>query len=156
MDKPEGPLRDVYVVGVGMTRFGRFPDLSVRSFAEEAVALALADAGAAHGDIETITFANAVQGAMEGQFGIRGQVALSRLPFDAVPIINVENACASASTAFNLAMLQIQAGAVDVALAVGSEKMVHPDSALSMAAFEGSWDRAGRDHAARLICTGHA
>ena len=66
MDNPEGPLRDVYVVGVGMTRFGRFPDLSVRSLAEEAVGLALADAGAAHADIETITFANAVQGAMEG------------------------------------------------------------------------------------------
>ena len=56
MDNPEEPLRDVYVVGVGMPRFGRFPDLSVRSLAEEAVGLALADAGAAHADIETITF----------------------------------------------------------------------------------------------------
>ena len=138
-------MTDVYVVGVGMTPFGRFLDRSVRDLTEEAVALALADAGASHADVGAISFANATQDAMEGQYGIRGQVALSRLPFDAVPIINVENACASASTAFNIAVTQIQAGMVDVALAVGAEKMVSPDSALSMAAFEGSWDRAGRE-----------
>src|SRR5260221_9167401 len=79
---------------------------------------------------------------MEGQYGIRGQVALQAMAFDAVPIINVENACASASTAFNVAMMQIQSGSVEVALAVGAEKMVSVDTALSMAAFEGSWDRA--------------
>ena len=103
MGQREITVRDVYVVGVGMTHFGRFPDQSVRSLAEEAIGLALADAGASHGDVEAIAFANAVQDAMEGQFGIRGQVALSRLPFDAVPIINVENACASGSSAASIA-----------------------------------------------------
>jgi acetyl-CoA acyltransferase len=138
-------LRDVYIIGVGMTPFGRFLERSLRNQAEEAVALALKDAGVAHDAIEAIAFANATQDAMEGQFGIRGQAALAALPFDAVPIINVENACASASTAFNVAMMQIRSGAADVALAIGAEKMASTDTALSMAAFEGSWDRANKD-----------
>jgi len=125
-----------------MTPFGRFLNRSLTDLTEEAVDLTLRDAGLSHKDIGAITFANATQGAMEGQFGIRGQVALSRLPFDSVPIINVENACASASTALQIAMTQVQAGQVDIALAVGAEKMCHTDSTLSMAAFQGSWDRA--------------
>jgi acetyl-CoA acetyltransferase len=135
-------LREVFVIGIGMTAFGRFLDRPLASLAEEAVRLALSDAAAVESQIEAIAFANATQGAMEGQYGIRGQVALQAMAFDAVPIINVENACASASTAFNVAMMQIQSGSVEVALAVGAEKMVSVDTALSMAAFEGSWDRA--------------
>jgi acetyl-CoA acyltransferase len=135
-------LREVFVIGIGMTAFGRFLDRPLSSLAEEAVRLALSDAAAVESQIEAIAFANATQGAMEGQYGIRGQVALQAMAFDAVPIINVENACASASTAFNVAMMQIQSGSVEVALAVGAEKMVSVDTGLSMAAFEGSWDRA--------------
>ena len=90
----EASVRDVYLVGVGMTPFGRFLDRSLKSLTEEAVALALQDAETEHGAIESIVFANATQDAMEGQYGIRGQAALAALPFDAVPIINVENACA--------------------------------------------------------------
>ncbi len=135
-------MDDVYIVGVGMTPFGRLLNRTLNDLTEEAVGLSLRDAGLSHNDIGAITFANATQGAMEGQYGIRGQVALSRLPFDAVPIINVENACASASTALQIAMTQVQAGQVDIALAVGAEKMCHTDSNLSMAAFQGSWDRA--------------
>lgn len=135
-------MDDVYIVGVGMTPFGRFLNRTLTDLTEEAIGLALNDASLSHAEIEAITFANATQGAMEGQFGIRGQVALSRLPFDGVPIINVENACASASTALQIAITQVQAGEVDIAVAIGAEKMCHADSTLSMAAFQGSWDRA--------------
>lgn len=136
----------VYVIGVGMTPFSRHPELSVRDLATRAILAALADARLEPQDVGAIAFANAVQGAMEGQFGIRGQVALRDLPFDGVPIINVENACASATTALHLAITQVRAGETEIALAVGAEKMVSPDSDLSMAAFEGSWDRADRDN----------
>jgi acetyl-CoA acetyltransferase len=135
----------VYILGVGMTRFGRHPDLTVRDLAEQAVREALADADVTEADIGAIAFANAVQDAMEGQYGIRGQVALRNFAFDAVPIINVENACASATTALHVALMQVRAGVADIALAVGAEKMVHPDSTLSMQAFEGSWERGDRD-----------
>jgi acetyl-CoA acetyltransferase len=138
-------LRDVFIVGIGMTPFGRFLDRSLTSLTEEAVRLALHDAGIGASRIEAIAFANATQDAMEGQYGIRGQVALQAMDFDAVPIINVENACASASTALNVAMMQIRSGAVEIALAIGAEKMASADTALSMGAFEGSWDRSKKD-----------
>lgn len=138
-------MRDVFIVGIGMTPFGRFLNRSLTSLTEEAVRLALTDAGIGAPRIEAIAFANATQDAMEGQYGIRGQVALQAMDFDAVPIINVENACASASTALNVAMMQIQSGAVEIAMAIGAEKMASADSALSMSAFEGSWDRSKKD-----------
>lgn len=137
-------MGSVYVLGVGMTPFGRHPELTVRDLATRAATEAMADAGVSAQDVEAIAFANAVQGAMEGQFGIRGQVALRDMPFDGIPIINVENACASATTALHVAIMQVQSGQADIALAVGAEKMVHPDTARSMEAFEGSWDRADR------------
>ena len=136
---------DVFVAGVGMTPFGQHPDRSLRSLTEEAVTAALKDCGAEPSDIGAAFFGNAVQGAIEGQFGIRGQIALRDLPFGSIPIINVENACASATTALHLAIGHIRSGACDIALAIGAEKMVHPDSAVSMAAFEGSWERGARD-----------
>jgi acetyl-CoA acetyltransferase len=120
-------MRDVYVAGAGMTRFGKFPDSSVRSLAEEATAAALGDAGLPPGDVETAFFANATAGILHGQEMIRGQVALRHTGLLGIPIVNVENACASASSAFHLAWMAVASGAADVALAVGSEKLSHPD-----------------------------
>ena len=85
-------MREVYVIGVGMTPFGRFLQTPLRDLAENAVRLALADAGAEEKDVEAIAFGNSVQGAIEGQFGVRGQSALRDMDFDLIPIINVENA----------------------------------------------------------------
>jgi acetyl-CoA acetyltransferase len=137
---------DVWIAGVGMTPFGRHPDLSVRAMTESAVGDALIDAGITASDLGAVFFGNAVQGAIEGQFGIRGQIAMRDIPLGPIPIINVENACASATTALHLALSQVQTGACDIALAIGAEKMVHPDAAVSMTAFEGSWERGERDN----------
>jgi acetyl-CoA acyltransferase len=133
-------MSEVYVVGVGMTPFGRFFDRSVRQLAEAAVDDALADAGCEARAIDAAFFANAAQGAMDGQHSIRGELALRSYPFDRVPIVNVENACASASTAFNMAYAHIRAGLAEVALAVGAEKMYDADKEKSFRVFDGSWD----------------
>jgi acetyl-CoA acetyltransferase len=117
-----------------MTRFGKFPDCTVRSLAEEAVNAALDDAGLTAEDVGMVFFSNAVAGIITGQEMIRGQVALRHTGLLGVPIVNVENACASASTAFHLAVATVASGAVDVALAVGSEKLTHPDKAKSFGA----------------------
>jgi acetyl-CoA acetyltransferase len=60
--------------------------------------------------------------------------------FSGLPIFNVENACASASTAFNLACTQPRAGECDVALAIGAEKMYSRDKAKTFEVFNGAWD----------------
>ena len=133
-------MSDIFVIGVGMTRFGRFPDTSVRALTAAAVREALADAGAADDAIDAAFFANAGQGAIEGQHSIRGELALRDFALRQVPIVNVENACASASTAFYLACTQLRAGLADVVLAVGAEKLSDADKSKSMGVFDGSWD----------------
>jgi acetyl-CoA acyltransferase len=127
-------MRDVYIAGVGMTAFGKFMDSSVRKLAEEATAEALRDAQATPGDVEMAFFSNATAGILTGQEMIRGQVALRNTGILGVPIVNVENACASASSAFYLAHMAVASGQVDVALAIGSEKLTHPDKMRSFAA----------------------
>lgn len=130
----------VYVVGVSMTPFGKVLDKSVQQLTQEAVTQVMRDAGCDAATIDSAFFANAAQGAMDGQHSIRGELALRDLPFDSIPIINVENACASASTAFHMAYSYIRAGMSDVALAVGAEKMYSTDKDKSFAVFNGSWD----------------
>jgi acetyl-CoA acetyltransferase len=127
-------MREVYIAGTGMTAFGKFMDSTVRSLAEEAVAEALRDAQATAGDVEMAFFSNATAGILTGQEMIRGQVALRNTGVLGVPIVNVENACASASSAFFLAHMAVASGAVDIALAIGSEKLTHPDKMRSFAA----------------------
>ena len=130
----------VHIVGVGHTKFGRLPDRSIASLTEAAVAEALQDAGIDAKDVGAITFGNAGQGALDGQHGIRGELALRTLGLSGKPIINVENACASASTAFQVACTYVEAGMVDIALAIGAEKMVTPDKERAFAMLGGSWD----------------
>ncbi|MBI5275820.1 MAG: thiolase family protein [Burkholderiales bacterium] len=133
-------MKDIYVVGVGMTPFGRHPDKSVKQLASWAVEDALQDAGCGREHVQAAFFGNSAQGYMEGQLFIRGQVALLPQGFGGIPIINVENACATASTAFHLAVNQLRAGAADVVLAVGVEKMYSSDKAKMFALFDSGWD----------------
>jgi acetyl-CoA acyltransferase len=133
------------IAGVGMTPFGRHLTRTLSSLAEEAARSALDDAGLSACDVDAVIVGNAVQGAIDGQHGIRGQLMLAAMDFGNVPIINVENACASASTAFHLAISYIGSGNADVVLAVGAEKMVTDDKNASLAAFHGSWDVASVD-----------
>ena len=120
-------MTDVYIVGVGMTPLGKFPDKSVKDLTRAAVTAALADAGCAMGDIEAAWFANTRQAMMEGQNTIRGQCALRSMGFEGIPIANVENACASSSTALVQAFAYLKAGLGEVALVVGADKMFFPE-----------------------------
>lgn len=141
-------MTDVYIVGVGMTPFGKFLEKSVQDMTTEAVGAALRDAGADAGlklgeRVDSAFFANAAQGAMERQYSIRGELALRDIPLRPVPVVNVENACASASTALNMAYTHILSGQSEIALAVGAEKMFDQDKAKMFAIFDGSWDVHG-------------
>ena len=132
--------RHIYLAGVGMTPFGDHSSSSVTRLASLAIGDALADANCDKAQIEAAWFANTGQGALEGQHMIRGQVAMRPLGFEAIPIINVENACASASTALHGAMNFLLAGGGDIVLAVGAEKMSHPERARSFGLFDAGWD----------------
>lgn len=128
-------MNDVYIIGVGMNRFGKYPGETVRTMAELVIQQALADAGLAKGDIQAGYFSNTFWGMFDNQHSIRGQVVFRRLGMDRIPVTNVENACAGASTALHLAWTGIKAGLFEVAMAVGSEKITNPDKAKSLAAY---------------------
>lgn len=137
---------DVFIAGVGMTALGKRLDQSVKSLTAEAVRTALTDAGADTAHIEAAWFANTRQPMLEGQNTVRGQIALRPLGLTGIPIINVENACASGSTALWLAMQWLRAGGGDIALVAGAEKMVWPDRPERVAAaFAGGTDIHDRD-----------
>ena len=88
-----------YVAGVGMTRFGKHLDSTLKGLAGEAICEAMEDAGIEPGDIQAAYMANAAGGVVLGQEMISGQVALRELGIGRIPVVNLENACASSSTA---------------------------------------------------------
>jgi acetyl-CoA acetyltransferase len=145
-------MQDLYVVGVGMTVFGRHPDRTVRELTEEAVGTALTDAGCARDRIQAAYFGNVAQDYFDGQLTIPGQVALLSSGFSGIPIYNVESACATGSMAFHLAARHARAGDGDLILAVGVEKMNYPDKAKVFALFDGGWDveRADENYASLI------
>lgn len=134
-------VEQVYIVGIDMTRLGKFPDRTVKDLTAEAVNGALKDAGCGVDDIDAAWFSNTRQGILEGQNTIRGQCALRPMGFGSIPIVNIENACASSSTALRDAVAHIRAGMCDVALIAGAERMFYPDKKAEMLrAFEGGSD----------------
>jgi acetyl-CoA acetyltransferase len=127
--------KDVYVIGTAMTRFGKYLDKGVKVLTGEALDLVLKDCGLERQDIEAAWFSNSGWGYHSFQHSIRGQVALSVNGLEGIPIINVENACASASTAIHSAWAMVKAGIYDCVLAIGAEKMYDNDRSKTMMMF---------------------
>ena len=123
-----------------MTRFGKYLDRAMRDLAEEAVRNAVQDASLDIQEIQAAYVSNSVAGLITGQEAIRGQVVLRHTGLMGVPIVNVENACASASTAFHLAWMAVASGWYECVLALGVEKLSDPDKAKSLRAFNSAVD----------------
>jgi len=131
---------NAYVAGVGMTRFGKHLDVRLKHLAGEAIREALADARIAPNEIQAAYMGNAAAGVMQGQEMIRGQAVLRDLGIGKIPVVNVENACATSSTAFNQACAMVTFGAYDTVLVCGYEKLFHADKMKSFLAFDGAVD----------------
>jgi acetyl-CoA acyltransferase len=111
-------MTEVYVVGVDMIKFGRFPDRTVPSLGAEAALMALDDAGVTIHDMQALYCGNLGEaGAMVGQRVLReiGQTG--------IPVVNCANACATGATAFREGYMAIRAGQYDTVLCVGAEQM---------------------------------
>jgi len=136
-------MREVFIVGVGMTAFGLHADKSTGDMARSAVLAALKDADAQPGDVGATFYANTAGGAIEGQFGIKGQHALRPIGIQGGPLVNVENACYGSSTALNLAIHYVASGQAEVGLAAGTEKLNTEDREKRKSAFGQPLDVAG-------------
>ncbi|MCL4478724.1 MAG: thiolase family protein [Deltaproteobacteria bacterium] len=133
-------MSNVYVIGIGMIRFGKYADKTVKGMAREALELALKDANIEKKALNAVFVANSYWGIFSNQHSIKGQVMLREAGIQGIPITNVENACAGASTALHLGYMGIRAGMYDVVLALGSEKISSPDKMLSLQAYASSMD----------------
>jgi acetyl-CoA acetyltransferase len=141
------------VAGVGMTRFGKHMETGLKALGAEAVQAALKDSGLQAADLEAAYVGNAMAGIITGQESVRGQVILRSIGIGRIPVINVENACGSGSTAFQQACAMVSAGCHDVALALGVEKLYHPDKKRTFAALAGGTDV---EELASFLATVHA
>ena len=133
-------MRKVKIIGGAVTKFGKHLDRNMKSLVAEAVQGALKDAGLTKEQLQGAWVGNAAQGILYGQESIRGQVVLRAMGIGGIPVINVENACASSATALNGAWAMVALGEIDVALAVGMEKMYMEDRAKVAGAFTGAMD----------------
>ena len=111
--------RKVFVIGVGMTKFEKpgsrdwdYPDM-----AKEAGEKALADAGIRYDEVEQVAV-----GYCYGD-STCGQRAVYQLGMTGVPVYNVNNNCATGSTALFMARQFVAGGLADCAMALGFEKM---------------------------------
>lgn len=122
-------MASVAVVGVGMIPFGKHPGRTLVDMGAEAAYLALKDAGIKSTQVEACFFANGLAGRLFGDFTV-GQNVFWEVGINRVPVVNVENACTSGSTALYLAYNTIAAGQAETVLVVGAEKMYVPDFGL--------------------------
>lgn len=131
---------DAVIAGVGMTKFGKFLGTPLKALAGQAISEALKDAGLTGADVQAAWMGNGAGGVVQGQEMISGQIALRELGIGRIPVVNVENACATASTAFQQACSMVTLGAHDVVIACGFEKLFSEDKARTFAAFDGAVD----------------
>lgn len=118
-------MRDVYIVGAGMTQFGKHLERSLRDLGREACLLALKDAGIRPKDVEAGYCGNALAPAIQGETGV-GQNVFWEVGISGIPIVNMENACASGSTALREGWMAVAGGFYDVVMVIGVEKAVMP------------------------------
>lgn len=110
-------MREVAVIGAGLVPFRKYPEKSLADIAWPAVKQAIEDAGVKKSAIEAAYCGTALGGMMSGQR------ILKKLGLTGLPIINVENACSSSSTAFREAWIAVGAGIHDMVLVIGVEKL---------------------------------
>ena len=132
--------QNAYIAGVGMTRFGKHLDRGMKDLAGEAINAAIKDAGISKDDLNAAYMGSAATSVITGQVCVPGQMVLRSLGIGKIPVVNVENACATASTAFQQAASMVTAGLYDVVLAVGMEKLYHEDKQKTFDVFTGAAD----------------
>jgi benzoylsuccinyl-CoA thiolase BbsB subunit len=110
-------MREVVILGVGQTMFGKLPDFTADELGAQAAKKAIEDAGIDPRGIQVAYSARAVDAQ------VNAQSILKRIGITRIEMHNVENACASGSTAVHLLWKDIAYGIYDMGIAVGVETM---------------------------------
>lgn len=114
--KPRWQARPVYIAGISITKWGFYPEVESYEYASDAIRDALGDAGMEWNDVQAVFSGSVYQGTTSGHKVIK------EVGRTGIPIVNVENACSSSSSAFRLAFQQVATEIYDVVLVLGMEK----------------------------------
>jgi acetyl-CoA acetyltransferase len=125
-------MRQVDIIGVGITKFGKHTDKTLVQLGGRAAIDALKESGVKPSQVGVGFFANMQAGRLLTDFTI-GQNVLWEAGINGVPVFNVENACTSGSSAFNLGWMAVASGAYDTAIVVGAEKLIMPNIGMMQA-----------------------
>jgi acetyl-CoA acetyltransferase len=109
---------DVWILGIHMTKFGKYPDKDTVDLASEAALAALKDGGVAMKDMGILAAGNLMAASAP-----IGQMLQKQIGQTGIPVYNVSNACATGATALRVAAMAVKAGECDMGLAVGVEKL---------------------------------
>ena len=152
---------NVYILGIDMIEFGRFPNKSVPELAAESILLALDDANLTMADMQAFYCGN-----IKEVNRMVGQKTLQLIGQTGIPIVNCTNACATGATAFREGWVSIKAGLYDIVLVSGVEKMGtgllggdSPDKGIQTEGLLGSltmpavFSEAGMEHARQFGTT---
>jgi acetyl-CoA C-acetyltransferase len=116
-------MREVAIVGTGMTRFGELWESSLRDLFAEAALAAIGEAGVDH--LDSIYVGNMSAGRFVGQEHL-GPLMADQIGMAGTAAARVESACASGGVALRTAFFEVASGASDLVLASGVEKMTWP------------------------------
>ncbi|MFM6996786.1 MAG: thiolase family protein [Limnohabitans sp.] len=105
------------IVGIGITDFGRFPDLTEEALAQFAILESLRDSGLQIGDIEAFYCGNAIGASLPGQRSLR------ELHTGGNAVYNIDNACSSGATAVNAALSALRSGQYETVLVFGMDQL---------------------------------
>jgi acetyl-CoA acetyltransferase len=109
---------DVWILGIHMTKFGKYPDRDTVDLAAEAALAALSDGGVTMKDMGILAAGNLMAASAP-----TGQMLQKQIGQTGIPVYNVSNACATGATALRVAAMAVKAGECDMGLAVGVEKL---------------------------------
>ena len=117
-------MRDVAVIGIGLTNFGELWDRSFRQLITEAGSRAILDAGISGNEIDALYVGSMSAGRFVGQEHVGALVAdAAGFSYMNVPSIRVESACASGGIAIRQGFISVASGVNDVVVVGGVEKM---------------------------------
>ena len=115
-------MREVVVIGVGQTKFGKFPEKTPVELGREAALVALKDANISPRQIQVAYISRMLQSGPIPT-GVTGQSILKEVGIKSIEIVNVQNDCAGGSTAFRGVWKEIANGLYDIGIAIGVESI---------------------------------
>ncbi|MDE1860618.1 MAG: thiolase domain-containing protein [Candidatus Micrarchaeota archaeon] len=133
-------MREVAVIGVGLSRFGERWDAGLKELMAEAGLHAIEDAKITSDDVEMIYGGTMASGSFTGQEHVAALMS-DQLGFKNVPAVRIENACASGGSALRLGYIAVASGIHDIVVVGGVEKMTDVTSSEATSALGGAGDQ---------------